>query len=119
MNSEILKGKWEVLKGRVKEIYGDLTDSDEHKISGAYQEAMGYLQQKYGETKESVETKLMKLLDKKDDRKGHYEGDHRDHIVAPGSDVIHPKEVKDPKDVRDTQPHKADHSIDPKNPNKF
>ena len=117
MNSDTLKGKWEVLKGRVKEIYGDLTDSDEHKVSGAYQEAMGHLQQKYGETQESVESKLMKLLDKQADRKDHYEGDHRDHIT-PQTNVINPKEINDPKDVRSSDPYKADHSIDGLNPNK-
>lgn len=98
MNSDILKGKWEVLKGRVKEIYGDLTDSDEHKVSGAYQEAMGHLQQKYGETQESIETKLMKLLDTKEDIKGQYDRDHRDHIGSPESDHTNSKEIRDHKD---------------------
>ncbi len=69
MNSDILKGKWESIKGRVKEVYGDLTDSDTHKVSGAFQEAMGHLQEKYGETKEAIEDKLMKLVsDTKEDK---------------------------------------------------
>ena len=54
MNSDILAGKWEQIKGRLNEVWGDLTDSDTQHLKGSFQESTGYLQQKYGETKENI-----------------------------------------------------------------
>ena len=53
MNTDQAKGKWEQVKGRLKEIWSDLTDSDLGKMKGSMQEAKGYLQEKYGDTKRS------------------------------------------------------------------
>ena len=58
MNTDQAKGKWEQVKGRLKEIWSDLTDSDLGKMKGSMQEAKGYLQEKYGDTKEAIEEKI-------------------------------------------------------------
>jgi uncharacterized protein YjbJ (UPF0337 family) len=64
MNSDQFTGKWEQLKGSLKETWGDLTDQDLEKMKGGFQEAAGYLQEKYGEAKETIEQKLSTLMDK-------------------------------------------------------
>jgi uncharacterized protein YjbJ (UPF0337 family) len=58
MNTDQTEGKWEQVKGRFKEIWSDLTDSDLRKMKGSMQEAIGYLQEKYGDTKEAIEEKI-------------------------------------------------------------
>jgi uncharacterized protein YjbJ (UPF0337 family) len=58
MNTDQTEEKWEQVKGRFKEIWSDLTDSDLGKMKGSMQEAIGYLQEKYGDTKEAIEEKI-------------------------------------------------------------
>ena len=49
-----LKGKWNELKGKVKQAHGDLTDDDLKYEEGKDDELIGRLQQKLGKTKEDV-----------------------------------------------------------------
>ncbi len=62
MNSDMLSGKWSQVKGQLKNAWTDLTDTDLQKTEGSLDQAVGFLQEKYGETKESVEKKLYELL---------------------------------------------------------
>jgi uncharacterized protein YjbJ (UPF0337 family) len=57
MNSEILKGKWNQIKGDVKKSFGKLTDDDMLKIDGDATKAAGLLQERYGYTREEAEKK--------------------------------------------------------------
>lgn len=43
MNSDILKGKWNQVKGTIKQQWGDLTDNDVARIEGNYDEFVGVL----------------------------------------------------------------------------
>jgi uncharacterized protein YjbJ (UPF0337 family) len=54
MNSTILKGKWNELKGKLKQKYADLTDNDLMYIEGKENELWGKIQQKVGKTKEEI-----------------------------------------------------------------
>ena len=45
---DILKGKWQELKGQVKQQWGKLTDDDLRRLSGRMEELAGVLQQRYG-----------------------------------------------------------------------
>lgn len=58
MNWDIIEGKWEQLKGSVKENWGDLTDDEVTEIAGKKDKLAGKLQEKYGWTKEEVDQKL-------------------------------------------------------------
>ena len=49
-----LKGSWNILKGEVKQAYGDLTDDDLRYEEGKDDELYGRLQQKTGKTREGV-----------------------------------------------------------------
>ncbi|CDS94597.1 MULTISPECIES: CsbD family protein [Sphingobacterium] len=55
------KGRWNELKGKVKQQYADLTDDDLLYAEGKEDELLGKLQKKTGKTKEEVEDWLDKL----------------------------------------------------------
>ncbi len=56
-----LKGKWNELKGKVKQAYGDLTDDDLRYEDGKDDELLGRLQQKTGKGREELVTWIKSL----------------------------------------------------------
>lgn len=48
MNADIIKGKWNEFKGKVKEKWGDITDDEFLQIEGNADKIYGVLQQRYG-----------------------------------------------------------------------
>ena len=63
MDSLELKGKWNELKGKVKQAYASLTDDDLKHEEGKDDELYGRLKQKTGKTREGV-IDWLKSLDK-------------------------------------------------------
>lgn len=61
MNKLTWKGRWNELKGKVKQQYADLTDDDLLYAEGKEDEFLGNLQKKTGKTKEEVEDWLNNL----------------------------------------------------------
>lgn len=55
MNWNQVEGKWNELKGAVKEKWGRLTDDDLDVIAGKRDKLVGKLQQRYGIAKEEAE----------------------------------------------------------------
>lgn len=55
LNNDILKGKWEQVKGNVQKEWGKLTNDDLDQIKGDSKVLAGKLQEKYGMTKEEAE----------------------------------------------------------------
>ena len=49
-----LKGKWNEMKGKVKQAYVDLTDDDLTYEEGKDDELLGRIQQKTGKTRDQV-----------------------------------------------------------------
>ncbi len=58
MNWDQVEGKWEQLKGKAKEKWGDLTDDDLTVIAGKRDQLAGRIQERYGRSKEEVEKEL-------------------------------------------------------------
>ena len=58
MNQDQVNGKWEQLKGRAKAAWGELTDDDFTKAEGSFDRLCGVIQEKFGDTKEAIKTKL-------------------------------------------------------------
>jgi uncharacterized protein YjbJ (UPF0337 family) len=54
MDEDVLKGKWNEIKGRVKEKWGKLTDDDLTAVEGKKEKLLGLLQQKYGYAKDKA-----------------------------------------------------------------
>lgn len=49
-----MKGNWNILKGKLKQQYADLTDDDLEYAEGKEDELLGRLQKKTGKTKEQL-----------------------------------------------------------------
>ena len=57
-----LKGKWNQLKGSVKQEWADLTDDDLLYVKGKEDELLGRIQEKTGKAKEELLTCLEKKI---------------------------------------------------------
>lgn len=55
MNKDILEGKWEQIKGAIQSKFGELTDDELMQIKGDTKKLEGYLQEKYGKSKEEAQ----------------------------------------------------------------
>ncbi|MBV0891700.1 CsbD family protein [Paracoccus sp. Z118] len=58
MDADVIKGKWNQLKGSVKREWGDLTDDEITQIDGDADKLSGKLQERYGWAKTDAEEKM-------------------------------------------------------------
>ncbi|MGD9646426.1 MAG: CsbD family protein [Pirellulales bacterium] len=58
MNWDTIQGKWQEMKGQVKQKWGKLTDDDVDVINGKRDELAGRIQQRYGVAKEEAERQV-------------------------------------------------------------
>ena len=61
MNKLQIKGNWNVLKGKLKQSYADLTDDDLKYVEGKEEELLGRLQKKTGKAKEELVAEINKM----------------------------------------------------------
>ncbi len=61
MNDLELKGKWNEIKGKLKERYAILTDNDLAYEEGKEEQLLGNLQEKLGKSKKEVEDMIRNL----------------------------------------------------------
>ncbi|HEY4653158.1 MAG TPA: CsbD family protein [Cyclobacteriaceae bacterium] len=54
MDNLNLKGNWNVIKGKLKQKYGDLTDDDLTYVEGKEDEFFGRIQKKLGKSREEI-----------------------------------------------------------------
>jgi len=80
LNEDILKGKWVEFRGGVRNLWGQITDDEIDETKGSFSKLTGLIQQKYGESKESINQKLDRLQDSFDN-----ETDMADHDTAESS----------------------------------
>lgn len=52
------EGRWDQLKGKVKQTWGDVTDDDLAIVEGNWDELVGLIKERTGETQEEIEEKL-------------------------------------------------------------
>jgi len=64
VNDLKVEGKWDQVKGRVKEAWGSLTDDDLDRTNGKLDQLVGTIKEKTGETVDKIEEKLNQILDK-------------------------------------------------------
>jgi uncharacterized protein YjbJ (UPF0337 family) len=55
MNSDTMEGQWKQMKGKMKEKWGKLTDSDWDSVAGKKDQLIGKLQERYGYSREQAE----------------------------------------------------------------
>jgi len=49
------EGRWDQLKGKVKTLWGDLTDDELTRVQGDYDRTVGLVKEKTGKTQEEIE----------------------------------------------------------------
>jgi uncharacterized protein YjbJ (UPF0337 family) len=57
------EGRWQEIRGRVKEAWGALTDDELDRTEGKWDQVVGTIKRKTGEASEAVEARLKSLLD--------------------------------------------------------
>ena len=63
MNDEQLQGKWEQMKGKVKQHWGNLTDDDIRIIDGKKDELVGKIIERHGIAKEQAKKDVDNFFD--------------------------------------------------------
>lgn len=56
-----IKGNWDVIKGKLKQKFGDLTDNDLLFKEGKEDELLGRLEKKLGKSKQEIRDTIEKL----------------------------------------------------------
>jgi uncharacterized protein YjbJ (UPF0337 family) len=64
MNRDIIAGKWQQFRGKVKEEWGKLTDDDLKMVEGKFDKLSGLIRERYGYTKEKAEEELDRFYKK-------------------------------------------------------
>lgn len=65
MNTDIIKGHWHAIKGKLKQQWGKLTDDEIMKMQGTSEELAGALQKAYGYEKDEAQKEIKKFIDEK------------------------------------------------------
>lgn len=58
MNKHEVKGNWNIIKGKVKEQWGKLTDDDVDRIDGEMDQLAGAIQKRYGKSLDEAEREI-------------------------------------------------------------
>lgn len=58
MNWDVIEGKWDQLKGRLRSKWGKLTDDDVENLGGKKDSLVGKLQERYGLMKDDAERQV-------------------------------------------------------------
>ena len=58
MSQETYKGNWNVIKGKLKQSYANLTEDDLMYAEGKEDEVIGRIQQKVGKTKQELKDQI-------------------------------------------------------------
>ncbi len=58
MNWDTIKGSWKQVQGEAKTTWGKITNDEWEQIDGNKDKLVGFIQEKYGETKEAAEKQV-------------------------------------------------------------
>ncbi|MEX2622328.1 MAG: CsbD family protein [Acidimicrobiia bacterium] len=62
------EGRWEQLKGKARQAWGNLTDDDVDVVEGNFEELVGRIKERTGESAEEIRSRLTDDLDMPADR---------------------------------------------------
>ena len=66
INKDIMVGKWEQIKSRVKQRWGRINDEQLDQISGYYDELAGLIRERYGYTHEKARKDVDEFIQRLD-----------------------------------------------------
>jgi uncharacterized protein YjbJ (UPF0337 family) len=58
MNESIIKGKWNQMKGSIRNHWGEITDEDLAILEGDAQKLSWIIQERYGKTQEEADKEI-------------------------------------------------------------
>ena len=64
MNKDVFEGKWQEMKGKVKEQWGKLTDDDLDRAEGKAEQLIGLLQKRYGYARDKAEKEYRRFVER-------------------------------------------------------
>jgi uncharacterized protein YjbJ (UPF0337 family) len=67
MNQDQVAGKWQQLKGKIKQQWGKLTDDDLTMLEGNRDQLIGKVQERYGIAREEAERQVREFKDRNKD----------------------------------------------------
>lgn len=70
INQQVVQGRWNEIKGSLRERWGQLSDDDLQVASGNVDQLIGVIQQKTGQSRERIEAYLAELTDEGNSRWG-------------------------------------------------
>lgn len=62
LNNQQFEGKWNEIKGGVRNLWGNITDDELEQVKGNIYEVTSIVERKYGETKSEIKAKLDQLM---------------------------------------------------------
>lgn len=68
-NKDMVKGDWNIMKGKIRAKYGKLNDDDLEVIKGNLEELEGRIQKAYGYTKERAKLEYQSFKDSLDKKR--------------------------------------------------
>lgn len=68
MNQDIIQGKWKQIKGEIRRVWGDITNDELEESKGNLTTISGLIQEKYGQKKAEVSSKLNYIFNQYGDR---------------------------------------------------
>lgn len=66
MNTLIIKGNWNIAKGKLKRKYAQLTDDDLQYTDGSADELVGRIQKRTGQAREAIEKAVQESFEAQD-----------------------------------------------------
>ncbi len=54
MNTDILKGRYQQIKGQIRQEFGRFTDQDMESLKGRSEQILGVVQERYGHTRDEA-----------------------------------------------------------------
>jgi uncharacterized protein YjbJ (UPF0337 family) len=66
MNTLIIKGNWNIAKGKLKRKYAQLTDDDLQYTEGSADELVGRIQKRTGQAREAIERAVQESFETPD-----------------------------------------------------
>ena len=68
MNKDTMQGDWKIMKGKIKQAWGKLTDDQIDRAEGNLDTLEGEIQKSYGLSKEDAQKKYSEWRSKSNDR---------------------------------------------------
>jgi uncharacterized protein YjbJ (UPF0337 family) len=96
LNEEQIRGKWNEIKGGIRNVWGRITEDDLEKVKGNFSELTGIVEKKYGQTKETIKKDIDKLMSSfdNDSDKSSIDTNQASYERTPDSEYSRPNDLR-------------------------